>query len=328
MTYIYDKIKGLRFASADDRYSTFISGYYADLNKQYIKRKVSTEEQQKDFDEEFALPYLETLLLTAEGDELVILNQILHGTNEEQEYGDFAHVDANQHIFGKSEQRINFASSSDMSMAFRYSYVANTINKTFLGNKKLVNILDIGCSLGTFYQFWRGNFQPIKKPTINYLGLDIRTKAIDYCKEHLENPDKGIRFLELDIMKDPIPEGPKYDVILFMEIVEHVPVSVGREMMAKIHDELLADDGIVFISSPSPKKELGQMLTNPNDHIFEYSAREMEAMIHEFGFEVVDYNGWFCRGRFMRAGLNDAELELYDKIGRLGSGLRAAIFSF
>jgi SAM-dependent methyltransferase len=202
------------------------------------------------------------------------------------------------------------------------------INKTFLGNKKMVNILDIGCSKGTFYQFWRSNFQPMKKPSISYLGLDIRDKVINYCKEKLENVEKRVQFLKLDIMNDEIPEGPKYDVVLFMEIVEHVPVADGRRMMQKIYDDLLADDGIMFISSPSPKKHLGQMLTNPGDHIFEYSAEEMEAMIKEFGYEIVDMSGWFCRGRFMRAGLNEAELELYNKLGRLGSGLRAGIFSF
>jgi 2-polyprenyl-3-methyl-5-hydroxy-6-metoxy-1,4-benzoquinol methylase len=325
---IYQKIRELTFANTEERFKKLLTLYRDD-----IFNNVNKIEKNADFynfsyiDEIFAKHYLEERFKQAEGDELDLLNQILLEKNIEQEYGDFAHIDDNEHIFTiENNKKLNFASTSDMSMAFRYSYVATVINQTFLtSDKKTVNVLDIGCSKGTFFHFWRNLYQPAKKPTISYTGLDIRQEVIDYCNKTFKDVKNG-QFLLCNIMEDELP-AEKYDCILLMEIIEHIPVADGKKILEKCY-ELLADDGILVVSSPNPKKHIGQMLTNPEAHIFEYSLDEMKELLAEHKFQISDLSGWFGRGRYLTAGLSEEEKVLYDKVTRLGPGLRMAFFSF
>jgi SAM-dependent methyltransferase len=129
-----------------------------------------------------------------------------------------------------------------------------------------------------------------------------------------------------DIMNDSLP-SEKYDCILLMEIIEHIPVADGEKILRKCR-ELLNPDGILVISSPNPKKHIGQMLTNPDAHIFEYSLPEMETLLKKHNFEVIDKAGWFGRGKYISQGLTPEEKVLYDKVTRLGPGFRMGLFSF
>jgi 2-polyprenyl-3-methyl-5-hydroxy-6-metoxy-1,4-benzoquinol methylase len=325
------KVRELAYANVEKRFAPFLNTYKMEIPKgaKKAKKGIDTDVEFELMDEVFANQYLNLKLAHAtDPDEIELLEKIVESKNEEQEYGDYAHIDDNEHIFVKeSVNRLNFASSADMSMSMRYTYVANTVSTILMQNGNKADILDIGCSKGTFYHFWRNLFQPAVKPTITYTGVDIREKVINYCKENLENKEKGIEFFLANIMEDELPGNKKYDCILLMEIIEHIPVEDGKKVLKKCK-ELLKENGVLVVSSPNPKKEVGQMLTNPAAHVFEYSLQEMKDLLAENEFQIVDTAGWFGRAKYLKLGLTPAEKDLYTKLTRLGSGMRMAIMSF
>lgn len=81
----------------------------------------------------------------------------------------------------------------------------------FLQTKKDVSsVLEIGCSTGIF---------PIKFNNIfanmEYTGLDISQKSINYCKKHSNFEFICADFLELDLNK-------KFDLIFSLDVIDHV----------------------------------------------------------------------------------------------------------
>jgi len=99
-------------------------------------------------------------------------------------------------------------------------------------NKKC---LDIGCSRGYFSKM------------VADIGFSV--DAIDRNLD-LPNiiPHPNIHYVKTDI-ESFSPKG-KYDLILFFEVFEHIPVEKREMVLDKIHN-LLADGGILLLSAPN-----------------------------------------------------------------------------
>lgn len=318
---MWKKIKHFNKINTDEKYNEVLHKWRADVNIG-VRKKTKTP----DFDnyslcnELFVDEYIQGRLQVAEGIEAELLLMMQGELNEEQEYNERFQMDDNEKLF-LEPLKFNPASTSDMSNLFRFTFMANAISEKFIGKKP--KVLDIGCSKGNFYSFWK-SFQPAKKPTLDYTGLDVRKECIDYCSEKYPK----MTWLNEDIMYDfPIEQNDqKYDVIIFTEVIEHIPKADALNMMGIIYD-LLEPDGLLLLSSPSPKKEIGQMLTNPEAHAFEYSETEIRQIIHDFGFKVLDYTGFFGRGAYISMNLTPSEKEIWDKAGRYSGGIRIALMN-
>ncbi len=124
----------------------------------------------------------------------------------------------------------------------RIKYIKDSIIKEFNLNKKdkplkNIDILDIGCGGGLLSE-------PMSRLGANVVGIDASRKNINVCNFHAKKNKIKINYIcaspeNLKIKK-------KFDVILNMEIVEHVE---DIDFFIKKSSEFLKKDGLMFIAT-------------------------------------------------------------------------------
>ncbi len=125
----------------------------------------------------------------------------------------------------------------------RLNYIKNSILKYIVKNKspdnslKSIRILDIGCGGGLLCE-------PLSKLGAKVVGIDASEKNIKIAKMHAKENNLKIEYYcaspENYIHKE------KFDVILNMEIVEHVK---DVDLFLKESSKFLKKNGIMFIAT-------------------------------------------------------------------------------
>ena len=124
----------------------------------------------------------------------------------------------------------------------RIKYIKeNIVNKFKLKNKSKplagINILDIGCGGGLLSE-------PMSRMGANVTGIDASNKNIKIAKLHSKKNKLKINYLCSSPEKLKIRE--KFDVILNMEIVEHVE---DIDFFLKSCSKLLKKNGLMFVAT-------------------------------------------------------------------------------
>jgi 2-polyprenyl-6-hydroxyphenyl methylase/3-demethylubiquinone-9 3-methyltransferase len=124
----------------------------------------------------------------------------------------------------------------------RISYIKENIIKTFkLDNKKSplknIKILDVGCGGGLLSE-------PMCRLGAQVTGIDASEKNINVAKLHSKKNDLKIDYFCTSPEKFDVDE--KFDVILNMEIVEHVE---DPNYFLKSCSQLLKKGGIMFVAT-------------------------------------------------------------------------------
>ena len=124
----------------------------------------------------------------------------------------------------------------------RISYIKNNIIDTFKlkkGEKPLnkIKILDIGCGGGLLSE-------PMSRLGADVVGIDASQKNINIAKLHAKKSNLDINNFCISPEKFPIDQ--KFDVILNMEIIEHVD---NADFFLKSCSRLLKKDGIMFVAT-------------------------------------------------------------------------------
>ncbi len=124
----------------------------------------------------------------------------------------------------------------------RIKYIKeNIINNFKLENKSKplsgINILDIGCGGGLLSE-------PMSRMGANVTGIDASDKNIKIAKLHSKKNKLRINYLCSSPEKLKIEK--KYDVILNMEIVEHVE---NVDFFLKSCSKLLKKNGLMFVAT-------------------------------------------------------------------------------
>ena len=114
-----------------------------------------------------------------------------------------------------------------------YNFKLKNKIKPLLG----VNILDIGCGGGLLSE-------PMSRMGANVTGIDASDKNIKIAKLHSKKNKLKINYLCLSPEKLKIKK--KFDVILNMEIVEHVE---DVEFFLKSCSKLLKKNGLMFVAT-------------------------------------------------------------------------------
>ena len=106
-------------------------------------------------------------------------------------------------------------------------------------NKTLskLKILDIGCGGGLVCE-------PLTRLGAQVTGIDASYKNIEVAKIHAKKSNLKIKYLNASPEKNKINE--KFDVILNLEVVEHVD---NLDLFLKSSSELLKKNGIMFIAT-------------------------------------------------------------------------------
>ncbi len=124
----------------------------------------------------------------------------------------------------------------------RLKYIKDTITKKF-GNKseklplKDIKILDIGCGGGLLSE-------PLSRLGATVTGIDASDRNIKIAKKHLQKSKLNIDYYCSSPEKFVIKE--KFDVVLNMEIVEHVD---NVDFFLLKSSELLNKNGLMFIAT-------------------------------------------------------------------------------
>ena len=124
----------------------------------------------------------------------------------------------------------------------RITYIKNNIIKKFkTKNKKKplekVKILDIGCGGGLLSE-------PMKRLGADIVGIDASTKNIEIAKLHAKKNKLDIKYY--CTAPEKFKTDMKFDVILNMEIIEHVE---DVDFFLKSCSKLLKKNGIMFIAT-------------------------------------------------------------------------------
>ncbi len=124
----------------------------------------------------------------------------------------------------------------------RIEYIKNSIIEHFKIKSstkplKKINILDIGCGGGLLSE-------PMSKLGAEVIGIDASKKNIEIAKFHAKKNDLKINYLCSS--PEVIKTKKKFDVILNMEIVEHVE---DINFFIKKSSELLKKNGLMFIAT-------------------------------------------------------------------------------
>ena len=124
----------------------------------------------------------------------------------------------------------------------RIKYIKENIISSFKlkNNKKpleKINILDIGCGGGLLSE-------PMTRLGANVTGIDASVKNIQIAKLHAKKNKLNINYLCSSPEKMKIKK--KFDVILNMEIIEHVE---DINFFIKSCSKLLKKDGLMFVAT-------------------------------------------------------------------------------
>ena len=124
----------------------------------------------------------------------------------------------------------------------RISYIKENIIKSLdlKNNKKpleKVNILDIGCGGGLLSE-------PMSRLGANVIGIDASEKNINVAKLHAKKNNLNIDYFCTSPEK--FKTSIKFDVILNMEIVEHVE---DVDFFLKSCSKLLKKNGLMFVAT-------------------------------------------------------------------------------
>jgi 2-polyprenyl-6-hydroxyphenyl methylase / 3-demethylubiquinone-9 3-methyltransferase len=124
----------------------------------------------------------------------------------------------------------------------RIKYIKESIIENFKLENKIkplnkINILDIGCGGGLLSE-------PMQRLGANVTGIDASIKNIKIAKLHAQKNKLKINYLCSSPEK--LKTKKKYDVILNMEIVEHVD---DLQFFLKSCSKLLKKNGIMFVAT-------------------------------------------------------------------------------
>jgi len=184
-------------------------------------------------------------------------------------------VDVNSKKFwDKNLNKAGFLSKQDGMTKARIKATFNIIPKN------AYKILDIGIGLGYIEELLTS------RKGVGLCGNDISERAIKNAKKKFEGEFKLESWEEMSF-----PES-KFDVILLLEVLEHVPPSKTFQLLGKIK-KYLGENGTFVLSIPV-NEELESMNDNPNGHLRIYTEDLIKAELKIAGFKVVSVMNFYA----------------------------------
>ncbi len=124
----------------------------------------------------------------------------------------------------------------------RISYIKDSIINSFKLKEKAkplekVKVLDIGCGGGLLSE-------PMSRLGADVMGIDASDKNIEIAKFHAKKDNLNIKYLCAS--PEQLNTNTKFDVILNMEIVEHVK---DLDFFLQSCSKLLRKNGIMFVAT-------------------------------------------------------------------------------
>jgi len=148
-------------------------------------------------------------------------------------------------------------------------------------------VVDVGCGSGVISSF-------LGTLGAEVLGVDGNLDAIQFATKHYANDH--VNFL-LGLVDESFGESGSFDKIYCLEVIEHLPLDQGRNMLSVFHN-LLVPGGKVFLTTPNyrsawiviewlmDKLHLAPPLKE-HQHVERYHKKKLAKLAEESGFQVV-----------------------------------------
>lgn len=179
----------------------------------------------------------------------------------------------------------------------RWTHICKWVSK--LRRKDDFSVLDIGC--GDF-PFLRTLYTNKMKPRY-YLGVDVR----DMNGHQGVEPNFEHEFQIVDLIDSvPMCKYDNWDLITFLEVIEHVSKENGIKILSNIRD-VMASDTYLFLSTPCFN---GKAAAN---HVYEWEYEELKNQL-ELMFDVEDHYGTFASQREIEPYMDEHCLNVYERL--------------
>jgi SAM-dependent methyltransferase len=154
-------------------------------------------------------------------------------------------------------------------------------------------LLDIGCGPGTTTTYFNGHGR-----TVDY--ADVHPEALSLARD-LATRELGaeaasrLRYLQLDICRDPVPAG--YAGVILLDVIEHLPDDLGA--LRSVRSSLNVGDHLLVTVPAFPS--LWSRFDEVVRHKRRYTLATARAVIEASGFEV-EHATYFFLPLFLAAG--------------------------
>lgn len=183
-------------------------------------------------------------------------------------------------------------------------------------------ILDAGCAAGSF-------LGRLRKPFQKGVGIDISNAQIEYANKKYGSD--RIEFIASDITTLNWT-GPRFDAIIFSEMVEHLSPEASLQVLQKLK-ACLAPSGKLILTTPNysslwPFVEFFVNRLSPvsyeHQHIHKLNCHTLKSLLNRAGFEIEEMKTFFIGGPFVAAlslsaasSLSRLESKLFPHLGSL-----------
>jgi SAM-dependent methyltransferase len=176
----------------------------------------------------------------------------------------------------------------------------------YLGCTQESRVLDVGCGQG---RLPIGILRVIGE--INYTGIDVHRRSIDWCNRHIERDHPSFQFKHVKLYnerynKDGIKiengfrfevEPKSADIIYLFSVFSH---TTEEDMKAYLKDfrRILEDKGKIFFTT-FIEEDVPNISINPENylskcsgplHIVRYNKNYLFSILHESGYSILSFN--------------------------------------
>src|SRR4051794_24444876 len=144
-----------------------------------------------------------------------------------------------------------------------------------IGRRAPCRIIEAGCG-------WGVNFSELEKAGYEVTGLDVSRNAL----ARLDNAERML--VEADLSKDLPVDAPEYDVVLALDVIEHIDDDRGAVRRLA---QLTKPGGHVIISVPA-LPELFSEFDRVQGHRRRYTPESLRSTIAGSGLEIVQIFWW------------------------------------
>lgn len=248
-----------------------------------------------------------------------------------------AHVDGAEDLYQLiANSGIDFNSPRIWGNILRYMVVCQNIESiAWHTGKKVIRILDVGCSDATLFGFIKHNFKFQEAKKIEYVGVDVRASALQNAKDKYGNE---IELVQMDLNDSTLCERfneQEFDVISAQQVLEHIGEEDAIQMIKSCH-KLLSQFGRLILSAPNPRKHLGEQFISTKTtgefsqhmHVYEFTFHEIAKILDEQGFAIHSHLGALTRAMPWDVEYsNDEQEQIGNKLHGFGYGFFVAMFS-
>lgn len=143
---------------------------------------------------------------------------------------------------------------------------------------KSAKILDYGCGFGqTIIALKNAGYT-------NVYGVDIEKSAINFCIQN------GLAVKEIDLTTLRNPFSIRFDVIIMIHVLEHIPKDQIINTLACIKNNFLSENGKLLIAVPNAQSDVGCYWAYEDwTHTTLFTSGSIYYVLKAAGFEKIEF---------------------------------------